>query len=100
MISQDIRNLLGLRSDGRKKDEQRNIQCNIGINPSANGSSHFKIGLTEIICTVYGPKQVKFFHNLFVKIKALRENDNLVNVEYTVATFAGIDRRTVSKSDK
>jgi len=88
MMNTDMRNLLKLRADGRKKDEQRNIECKIGTNSSANGSSHFKIGLTEIICAVYGPKQ------------ATRDNENLVEVEYTVATFAGIDRRTVSKADK
>ena len=100
-MTNEMRNLLKLRADGRKKDEQRNIECKIGIDSAANGSSHFKIGLTEIICAVYGPKQVYLVHLSLCKFnQAMRDNENLVEVEYTVATFAGIDRRTVSKSDK
>ena len=59
MIQQDLRDLIGLRGDGRKPSELRNITCKTGINPSADGSSHFKIGITEIICLVHGPKEVK-----------------------------------------
>ena len=100
MISQEIRNLIGLRGDGRKKDEQRTIEAKIGVNATANGSSHFKLGITEIICTVYGPKQVDNQCLLFLNCQAIRDSDSLLNVEYTVAAFAGIDRRTVSKADK
>lgn len=61
MIQQDLQNLVGLRGDGRKSGELRNITCKTGINPNADGSSYFRIGLTEVVCMLYGPKEVKFY---------------------------------------
>lgn len=48
----DLRELTGLRADGRRNNEMRKIECKTGINPSADGSSYFKSGITEIICTL------------------------------------------------
>lgn len=45
----------GLRSDGRKSNELRNISIELGKLPYCTGSASFKIGLTEIIAQVFGP---------------------------------------------
>ena len=89
MYQQDLTNLIGLRADGRKSDEIRNISCKAGINSNVDGSAYFKIGLTEVICYINGPKE-----------SISKGNDQLLNVEYSVAPFSGIDHRTVSKSNK
>ncbi len=42
----------GLRLDGRKADEIRNITCEIGILPRVHGSAVFTRGQTQSLCTV------------------------------------------------
>lgn len=42
MQNADILALAGLRVDGRKFDEIRRIQCNIGIYQSADGSAYLE----------------------------------------------------------
>jgi exosome complex component RRP41 len=46
------------RLDGRKFDELRPIEAKAGVVPNARGSAWFKIGKTEAIAAVYGPKEV------------------------------------------
>ena len=46
-----------LREDGRKANEVRFIDAQISTIPGCTGSSHFKIGETEIIAQVFGPKE-------------------------------------------
>jgi RNase PH len=58
-MQQELKALIGLRTDGRKNDEIRNIECKTGVNPAADGSSYFKLGITEIVCTLNGPQQVR-----------------------------------------
>ena len=58
MIQQDLQNLVGLRGDGRKAGELRHMSFKTGINPNADGSASFTVGLTEVVCLLYGPKEV------------------------------------------
>lgn len=46
------------RFDGRKKDELRPMEAEVGVVENAVGSARFKIGKTEAIAAVYGPKDV------------------------------------------
>lgn len=46
----------GLRVDGRPPNEMRLVEANIGTIPGCTGSSHFKIGQTEIIAQIFGPR--------------------------------------------
>lgn len=66
-MQQDLRTLIGFRADGRKNDEIRKIECKTGINPSADGSSYFKFGITEIICSLHGPQQVIMKDHTYLK---------------------------------
>ena len=45
----------GLRQDGRRPNEMRIIDAKIGTIPGCTGSSHFKMGQTEVIAQVFGP---------------------------------------------
>lgn len=49
------------RSDGRKIDEMRKIEAEVGVVKRAVGSARFKMGNTEAIAAVYGPKDVPRF---------------------------------------
>ena len=54
-FNQQFYSLKEFRSDGRKRDELRDITIEIGIDKNFDGSARFKIGLTEIECRVKGP---------------------------------------------
>ncbi len=49
-----LRNMIskGVRLDGRKFDEYRNVEVEYGISPSAEGSARVKLGDTEVIAGV------------------------------------------------
>lgn len=49
----------GLRQDGRRPNEMRNITAKIGTIPGSTGSAHFKMGQTEVIAQVFGPSEGK-----------------------------------------
>jgi len=46
------------RFDGRKFEETRPMEASVGVVKNAIGSARFKIGKTEAIAAVYGPKEV------------------------------------------
>lgn len=67
----------GLRSDGRRPNEMRDVDAEIGCVAGCTGSSHFKLGQTEVIAQVFGPRDN-------------RSGDNLaeIKVSYEFADFA------------
>lgn len=56
--------LIGLRIDGRRPNELRKIQCEIGVFAQADGSAVLSQGNTKVIATVYGPHEVKLTSKL------------------------------------
>jgi exosome complex component RRP41 len=81
------------RFDGRKFDELRKIEAEVGVVPNAKGSARFRIGNTEAIAAVYGPDEVKPRH--FEKMDRA-----VLMVKYDMMPFSvpdrakpGIDRR-------
>ena len=50
--------IIGLRIDGRKPNELRKIQCEVGVFAKADGSASLSQGNTKVIATVYGPHEV------------------------------------------
>jgi exosome complex component RRP41 len=50
--------IVGLRVDGRKPNELRRIQCEVGVFAQADGSASISQGNTKVIATVYGPHEV------------------------------------------
>ena len=51
--------IIGLRIDGRKPNELRRIQCEVGVFDKADGSAVFSQGNTKVVATVYGPHEVR-----------------------------------------
>lgn len=81
MINSDFASLSSYRSDGRRQDELRASSIQLGVDAQADGSCHFKQGLTEVLCLVNGPYQRP------------PNTDFLLKIEYTVAPFSSLEKR-------
>ncbi|XP_010413376.1 PREDICTED: exosome complex component RRP41 homolog [Camelina sativa] len=77
----------GLRLDGRRFNEMRQIVAEVGVVSKADGSAVFEMGNTKVIAAVYGPREIQN--------KSLqKKNDHaLVLCEYSMAQFSTGDRR-------
>lgn len=53
----------GLRVDGRRPLELRQIKVRLGVFGQADGSAYLEQGKTKVLAAVYGPHQV-FIHLL------------------------------------
>ncbi|MBU0930015.1 MAG: exosome complex exonuclease Rrp41 [Nanoarchaeota archaeon] len=66
------------RSDGRKFDELRPMEAKVGVIKRANGSAMFKIGNTQAIAAVYGPRELYPGHLQNPEKGLLRCNYNMI----------------------
>ncbi|CAN6479145.1 unnamed protein product [Victoria cruziana] len=83
----------GLRLDGRRAMEMRQLRAEIGVVATADGSAAFEMGNTKVIAAVYGPREVQN--------KSLQVNDQaLVRCEYSMANFSTGDRNRRPKGDR
>lgn len=88
----------GIRIDGRKKDELRDIKIEVGVLKRADGSAYVEWGMNKVYAAVYGPRE------LFPRF--LRRSDKAVlQCKYNMASFSvderkrpGPDRRSVEIS--
>ncbi len=74
------------RVDGRKADETRKIEAEVGIIPNADGSAMFKIGNTVAYAAVYGPKDL---YPRFLK----DPERGLLRCHYNMMPFSGHGNR-------
>lgn len=84
----------GLRVDGRRWNELRRFECRINTHPnSSDGSSYVEQGNTKVITMIQGPME-----------PALRSQMNTshatLEINLSIANFAGIERKKRSKNDK
>lgn len=66
------------RFDGRKMNENRPMEAEVGVVKRAVGSARFKIGKTEAIAAVYGPKEMHPRSQANPKAGVLRCNYNMM----------------------
>lgn len=84
-------NAEGLRFDGRRPDELRPIQMEVGVLKSADGSASIRQGKTYILAAVYGPRELHPRH--------LTLNDRaFLRCVYRMATFSVSDRKRPAPS--
>nr|KYP51340.1 Exosome complex exonuclease RRP41 [Cajanus cajan] len=83
----------GLRLDGRRPMEMRQIRAEIGAVSKADGSAIFEMGNTKVIAAVYGPREVQ---NRSQQISS----HALVRCEYSMANFSSGDRMRKPKGDR
>lgn len=76
----------GKRLDGRKTDEVRPINLEVGVLSRADGSCYIEWGQNKIVATVYGPKECLPKHTA----DAYKSN---VRYTYRMATFSVPDRK-------
>ncbi|GLU00772.1 hypothetical protein SLE2022_181170 [Rubroshorea leprosula] len=83
----------GLRMDGRRPMEMRQLRAQIGNVAKADGSAVFEMGNTKVIAAVYGPREVQN--------KSQQISDQaLVRCEYSMANFSTGDRMRKPKGDR
>jgi exosome complex component RRP41 len=82
-----------IRPDGRKIDEPRKISMEVGVIPNANGSARFKIGDTEAIAGVYGPRELHPRRLRLADTGLLRCNYDLMSFSVTERKRPGPSRR-------
>ncbi|KAJ0100877.1 hypothetical protein Patl1_06582 [Pistacia atlantica] len=83
----------GLRLDGRRPVEMRQLRAEIGVVAKADGSAMFEMGNTKVIAAVYGPREVQ---NRSQQIT----DQALVRCEYSMANFSTGDRMRKPKGDR
>ncbi|KAG0486866.1 hypothetical protein HPP92_008961 [Vanilla planifolia] len=88
-----VNRLTGIRLDGRRPNELRQIRGEIGVVSKADGSALFEMGNTKVIAAVYGPREVQN------KSQQLN-NQALVRCEYSMANFSTGDRARKWKGDR
>ncbi len=74
------------RLDGRKVDELRPMEANVGVIPNADGSASFKIGKTWAIAAVYGPRELVPKH-------AQNPQTGILRCHYSMMPFSGSGER-------
>ena len=81
----------GLRVDGRKSDELREIKLEVGILANADGSAFIQQGKNKIIAAVYGPRE------LHPKHMALPDRA-ILRCTYRMASFSVQERKSPAPS--
>lgn len=86
------------RSDGRKPDEIRPVKMKVGVIKRADGSAFVQTGKTQVIATVYGPRDVYPRFREDPKKAILRCKYNMVPFSVKDRKRPGHDRRGVEIS--
>ncbi|MHA1860248.1 MAG: exosome complex exonuclease Rrp41 [Candidatus Asgardarchaeia archaeon] len=81
----------GIRSDGRKYNELRDIKMEVGVLKRADGSALIQQGRNKIIVAVYGPREVHPRHLALADRAILR-------CVYRMASFSVEERKSPSPS--
>ena len=84
-------NKKGLRLDGRKPDELRQVKIEIGILPNADGSAYIEHGKNKILAGAFGPREMHPKH--------LQKPDKMVlRCRYHMAPFSVPERKSPAPS--
>lgn len=89
----EILNQGGLRSDGRRQFELRDMTIDLSQQGVADGAAVITHGLTQVLVTIFGPREAK------MRSHTIHDRAN-INVEVNVAAFSTGERRKRSRGDK
>lgn len=84
----------GLRVDGRRVKEMRQLRCQLGTVENADGSATFEVGNTKLVASVFGP------HEPTQARKNTASQEALVRCQFASAPFSTGERRKRGKRDK
>lgn len=88
----------GLRLDGRKTDEIRDIEIQVGVLSRADGSCYLKMGNNKVIAAVYGPREVHPRHQQNSTRAIVRYKYNMASFSVEDRKRPGPDRRSIEVS--
>jgi exosome complex component RRP41 len=75
----------GIRFDGRRLDQMREIEAKVGVLKKATGSAFFRLGNTTAVAGVYGPREVHPRH--------MEESETaILRTRYSMAAFSTEER--------
>lgn len=89
-MNKDLFFINNLRQDGRKKNEIRNFDVQMGELTEASGSAQVSMGETKAVAWVEGPREGK---------SKLYENKGVLKCTFSIAPFASITRKKDYKRD-
>ena len=90
----EILNEGGFRSDGRRQYELREMSFDSTAQAGADGSARVAHGLTEVLVSVFGPREAR------VRAQTLHDRA-AIHVEASIAPFSSAsDRRRRGRGDK
>jgi exosome complex component RRP41 len=81
----------GVRLDGRKPDEVREIKIEVGVLGNADGSAYIQQGKNKILAGVYGPKELHPKH-------LARPDRTVIRCRYHMAPFSVQERKSPAPS--
>lgn len=76
----------GKRLDGRKLDDLREMEAKAGVLKRADGSGYFRMGGTEAVAAVYGPRELHPQHKQ-------KPKKDILQCRYNLAPFSVEDRK-------
>ncbi len=89
----EVLNEDGYRSDGRRQYELRDITMDLSQRGTADGSATITHGLTQVLVSVFGPREAK------MRSQTLHDRA-VLNVEVNIAPFSTGERRRRNRGDK
>ncbi len=80
------------RLDGRRANQIRNINCQLGVSCHADGSAIIDQGNTRVLAVVHGP------HESTTRRGQTTTSDErcYINCEYSMATFSTTQRKVIN----
>ncbi|XP_034951129.1 exosome complex component RRP41 [Chelonus insularis] len=89
----------GLRVDGRRPHELRQINVRLGVFGQADGSAYIEQGNTKVLATVYGPHQPR---GASARSTVMKSTKGIINCQYSMAVFcpSSGDRKKRPRGDK
>ncbi|OPY31487.1 MAG: Exosome complex component Rrp41 [Methanomassiliicoccales archaeon PtaU1.Bin124] len=88
----------GIRIDGRKVDELRNIKIEAGVLKNADGSAYVEIGKNKVLAAVYGPRECHPRHMQNPAKAIVQVKYNMISFSVSDRKRPGPDRRSVEIS--
>eukprot|EP00949_MAST-11_sp_MAST-11-sp1_P005289 g5289.t1 len=94
-------NAVGLRVDGRRPAECRNMRHRFRVVPDADGSVYMEHGNNKVLVSVFGPRTASAMSSSGTGIKVKRRRDEAtVSCEYLIAPFARTEHRRTRTTDR
>ena len=81
----------GIRCDGRKIDELRNISIKVGVLNNADGSAYIEFGKNKILAGVFGPRDVHPKH-------MANQESGILRCRYHMSPFSVTERKNPAPS--